>query len=289
MRKERFTHNTIKFALLRDGRYLTNGQHTLSAIILSGKTLVLPVQDYVVSSEDDIATLYYHEDTGRKRVFGDSVRALNLSEQLGLTRTQIQRVASALRWAKGNFGVDRKTYDYITQDDLLEWTPFYAWEIKAVHNAISPCTTDDRNIVCKQPVLAVALITMRYAPDLAREFWGQVAKDDGLKQYDARKTIRKWLQDNTADRGHKAAKPIYGHIVSRAVALAWNAFCEDRLLRFVMVRDTTKALELRNCGPFTGNQSENYIPLTESPNAAKGGSIQAQPVEVLSFPLMVQA
>jgi len=274
MQRKRFTTNTMKFALLKDGRYLVNGQHTLMAIAQSGITITLPVQDFVVDTDEDVARLYYHEDTNRRRSFHDSVRAMDFVDNLGLSQTQIKQTAAALRWARANFGAERKVYDYITQDDLLEWVPLYKWEINAIYQAISPCTKEDRNIIIKQPVLAVGLITMRYAPDKAREFWSQVAKDDGIERYDARKTIRSWLVAASVRR-FSTEQRVYGTEISRAVALAWNAWCDNRTLRYTIVRDTTKPLELRYCGPFNGNQSPNYIPLTESPNAVRERTAQA--------------
>jgi len=282
MRRGRFTTNTMKFAMYRDGRFLVNGQHTLTAIVSSGVTLVLPVQDFVVDSEDDIARLYYHEDTNRRRSFQDSVRAMDFTERLNLSQTQIKQTAAALKWVKSNFGVDRKMYDYITQDDLLEWVPVYTWEIEAIYDAISPCLKEERNIVIKQSILAVGLITMRYVPDKARVFWGQVAKDNGLERYDARKTLRSWLIANTTRR-FSSQQRIDAHTVSRVVALAWNAWCDGRSLRYMLVRDTTKPLELRYCGPFNGNQSPNYLPLSESPNKPRAEVVASQAADAAGF------
>ena len=129
-----------------------------------------------------------------------------------------------------------------------------------------------------KPVLAVGLITMRYAPDKARESFGPKSlkkKDDGIERY-ARKTIRSWLVAASVQVFDRA-KRVYGTEISRAVALAWNAWCDNRTLRYTIVRVTTKPLELRYCGPFNGNQSPNYIPLTESPNAVKGALLRRIP------------
>lgn len=280
MQRKRFTTNTMKFALLRDGRYLINGQHTLMAVIQSNTTITLPVQDFVVDTDDDVARLYYHEDTNRRRSFHDSVRAIEFVERLGINQTQIKQTAAALRWARSNFGADRKVYDYVTQDDMLEWVPMYKWEVNAIYQAISPCTKEDRNIIIKQPVLAVGLITMRYAPDKAKEFWAQVAQDDGMERYDPRKTIRSWLIASSIRKFASEGRVVQGTEISRAVALAWNAWCDGRTLRYTLVRDTTKPLELRYCGPFNGNQSPNYIPLSDSPNLERAESAKLQPTQV---------
>ncbi len=272
MRSGRFTSNTIKFGICNGGRYLINGQHTLSAIVQSGVTITLPVVDYVFETMEDIGYEYYHEDTNRKRNMGDSIRSMGMIERLGLTKTQIDKTASALKWVKANFGADRRTFDYVTQDDQLEWVPYYEWETKAIYSAITPCTGEMRNTILTQAVFSVALITMRYVPDVSRDFWSQVAKDDGLEQYDPRKSIRNWLLTVAVRRNRRgipSLRQVEPYAVSRHVINAWNAWCEGRSLRYVTIKDANRIVSMKQCGPFNGNQSANYLPLYVSPNIEK--------------------
>lgn len=266
MRRETFTTNTIKFAMYSDNRCMVNGQHTLRAIVASGKSIILPVQDFVVDGEPDIQSLYYHEDTNRKRTFADSVRVLDFVKETGLSNDQIVKGASALKWMKCSFGVDRVAYDSITQDDLLELVPLWKWEIKAIYSAITPCSKEIRQVILKQPVFSVALVTMRYAPREAREFWRQVAQDDGLEKHDPRKSIAQWLSKNLPRRGRFIASAQEPYVASRAIAIAWNTWCAGRELKALFVRDTMKPMELKKCGPYNGSQSGGFASIAPTPN-----------------------
>lgn len=278
----RFTTNTIKYAVLGTERYMINGQHTLTAIIKAGVSLPLPVEEFFVDSDEDIAMLYAHEDLQRKRGFADSMRAFDMPERLGLTRTYIENVASALKWCKSNFGADSKMFRSITQDDLREWVPNWAWEMKQMLRAISPCDSASRNLVLKQSVLSVALMTLRYSPDKATEFWRQVAQDDGLSRDDPRKTVREWLKNNTI-RPTNTSQSVSPISVSRYVALGWNAWYEGRPLKILRVRDTSAVLKLAGTS-FSGNQSENFLPLTKSSKVVASHASRQAPMDMPATP-----
>lgn len=265
MRRGTFTTNTIKFALLGDRRVMINGQHTLTAIVRSGKAVVLPVEDFTVSDEEDIATLYYHEDIGRRRTFADSIRAVSGSERFNLTHTQIKQVGAALKWIRSGFGVSRKDYNLCTQDDLLEWMPNWSWECRRLYQAITPCEGDARNMIIQQAVMSVALITFRYQPDLAFEFWRQVAQDDGLRNGDPRKAIHRFLR--TTKRSTMTQQRVDPRKISRRCANAWNAFVEGRDMHISQLRDATKPIVIAKT-TYSGNQNGNFLPLSPSPNLA---------------------
>lgn len=263
MRMGRFTTNTLKFAVLGTERIMTNGQHTLLAVVESGVTIVLPVNDFVVDSQDDVAKLYFHEDTQRRRNFGDSIRAMGLPFELDVSPTDIKRCASALRWIKGNFGVVRPAMNSVTFDDLHEWVPAWIHEAKLINTVISPCDTATRNMILSQAIYSVALVTARYSPERSVEFWRQVAQDDKLERYDPRKTIRNWLIANRRTESRTSLVSNY-YTISRGVALAWNAWSEGRTLRYTMVRDQTALLSIAGT-PYNGKQSADFLSLSSSP------------------------
>lgn len=262
MKSGQFTTNTIKFAILNSQRVMTNGQHTLLAVIESGSTVLLPVADFVVDSQDDIAKLYFHEDTQRRRNFGDSIRALALPESLKVSPTDIKRCASALKWIKGSFGVVRQTMNSISYDDFHEWVPLWINEAKLISAAISPCENDIRNMITAQSLYSVALITARYRPDMAVEFWKQVAQDDKLERYDPRKTIRNWCIANRAIASNDYR--ISGYVVSRAAILAWNAWIDGRTLRYINVKEKAGIVSIYGT-PYNGRQSADFLSLNASP------------------------
>lgn len=185
--------STIMFSSINGDYHLINGQHTLHAIVMSKKAQTLPVTYYSVQDEAEEAELYYRIDRQRKRSLADSIRSTELPERLGLTPTKMREIASALRFIKNGFGSQAKKNNFVSDDDLVEWLPMWAWECRQLYHAITPSSDRERNLIVRQAVFGVALITMRYQPEKAREFWYQVARDDGLERHDPRKTLRTWL------------------------------------------------------------------------------------------------
>ena len=271
MRSGNFTDSKIDVGVLNGSeRRLINGQHTLNAIVESGVSLDLSVIEHYAQNQDDLARLYETFDTQRRRNYVDSMRVYTLADELSLTETAVGYLAAALVWARSNFGIDGKMRKFITFKDRREWSRLWKWEMHAVLEAITPCESRIRTTLLKQSVLSVALITMRYQPDKAFAFWRQVAWQDGLKQYDPRQTLLKYLASTARSHQYDVEK-IKATEISRAVALAWNAYMSDRVWRYVLVRDKDKLMTLSGT-PYTGNQSPNYLSLAESPNKDKAVS-----------------
>lgn len=268
MRSGNFTDGKIDVGVLNGAeRMLLNGQHTLNAIIDSGVTLDLSVIEHYAQNEDDLKHLYETFDIQRKRTYADSMRVYALANHLGMTEAAVSDLGAALVWARCNFGIDNQTRKFITFRDRRDWSRFWSWEMNAFLDAIKPCESRVRTALLKQSVLSVALITMRYQPEKAFAFWRQVAWQDSLKQYDPRQTILRYLLTTVRTHGYDDVKVVASDI-SRAVALAWNAYMEKRLWRYVLIRDRDKLMTL-NGTPYNGNQSKNYLPLVESPNKDK--------------------
>lgn len=267
MKSGNFTDSKIDIGVLNNERSLLNGQHTMNAIIQSECTYDLTVTEHYAQNSDDLAHLYETFDLQRRRRYADSMRVYRLTEVLGMNSTSIENLGAALAWARSNFGADRMMKQMITFTDRREWSKLWKWEMHAILEAISPCDKYIRNTLLKQPVLSVALITMRYQPEKSFAFWRQVAWQDGLKQYDPRQTLRKYLAASTRTNEYSGNK-VEPYEISRAVALAWNAYMAYRVWRYVVVRDTTKLMTLAGT-PYNGNQSPHFLSLLESPNKDK--------------------
>ena len=74
-------NTTITFALLDGKSYLVNGQHTINAIVKSGCSVTLNIQEYSCRNEDEIDSLYARQDKHYKRTEGDSFHSLGLVEK----------------------------------------------------------------------------------------------------------------------------------------------------------------------------------------------------------------
>ncbi len=254
--------SSIMFAVLKGVQCLINGQQTLSAIIKSKISQTLPVVFYEVDSDKEVAELYFRIDRQRQRNLGDSIRATDLPRETGLSPSVIKVTMSALRHMRGNFGTNREIMRGVSDDDLVSWMPNWTWEVNMVRNSIMPCGDINIRMIEQQAVLSVAMITMRYQTQKAREFWRQVAQDDGLQKYDPRKTIRNYLISIRA--AYNQTKRVRAHEISRSVILAWNAYYEGRNLRYVQPRDITSPVRILGT-VFSGVQADNFVPLYPSP------------------------
>lgn len=251
--------NTIMFADV-GGKHnaLINGQHTMLAIDEIGTAYELPVVQYHCDTEDERAQLYYRADKPRRRNLGDSTRSLHLPSSLNLTPTQISLTVAAFRHIKGNWGTNRHVYGLMSDDKAISLIPFWRDDVASVYEAITPCNNEERRTIIRKAVLSVALITMHYSRDKAFGFWRQVAQDDGLERYDPRKTIRTWLHEKASSGGDRRTR-ILDNEVSRGVALAWNAHCENRTLRYINVKDVQKPIVLDGT-PYRGYQDKDFLP-----------------------------
>lgn len=254
----------IMFSVVNGEMHLINGQQTLNAIIKSGVSQSLPVMYYEVADESEEAKLYSRIDRQRKRNFSDSVRATGICAEVSMTPTMIAKTASALRYVKGGFGTIRGYARSVSDDDLLEWIPFWAWETRAIYNAITPCGSSDRSLIVQVPVFSVALMTIRYKPDRAREFWRQVAQDDGMERGDPRKSLRNWLLSLKRRRADASKQVDYPEI-SRGVAFAWNTWYAGKSLMNMPRRISVDKIKIAGTS-FNGAQGDDFLPIYPSPN-----------------------
>lgn len=246
MKSGRFLSNTIVLCENGDGkRYLTNGQHTLSAIIESGVSLALPVQIIKANDHDEIGQMYGRIDRGARRMISDSLRAHGLQQKLGMTRTDTERFASAARLVMCDFVNSPVRISLVQDDDLVEF--MIDWEITAksyLECVEGPLSTAMR----RRDVFSVGLATFRYVPESAQKFWEPVATDDALSVGDPRKTLNKWLANSGIQSGSVARKKRLVNTAEgiRSCAIAWNAWRRGRDLSFIRVLSTTSDFVLQD-------------------------------------------
>lgn len=233
MQHRRFTQGTqVAFGRLKDRLYLVNGQHTMHAIVKSGLTQYLAVLIEDVETYDDLGPLYNRFDNQATRTWHDSVRAMGISDKTSLTDAQAAATLSAVLLIQtgfrvptiSNFPTEMKSRDARFQA-AKPWWPYaekYFALIEGADNFIRPRLK-------RQAVVAVALMTLKYQPEIAPDFWIGVANDDGLRRGDPRKTLFRHLIENTSG---KLGSP---SIQLRAIATTWNAWMENRQLTFIRV------------------------------------------------------
>jgi hypothetical protein len=65
---------------------------------------------------------------------------------------------------------------------LRDWASEARTYFELVHGG----ETANMYLFLRAPVIACALLTLRYSPDRARDFWYEIARDDGLTAHDPR-------------------------------------------------------------------------------------------------------
>src|SRR5580765_1082913 len=172
---------------------ILNGNHTLEAIWVSGLPQPLSITYHPVADIDEAARIYSSFDNQKIRTIKHSIRASGHDKgfvNLSRDTKDDAAVGSALRvilqdWCQGQ----GRNYKIANRLDINDMVPFYHDACVNLSEVIDGCTEVQRKLTKTAPVMAVAIETMRWQVDLAREFWGNFAQDNGLYRGMPEKTL----------------------------------------------------------------------------------------------------
>ncbi len=259
MREGRFVQTAEIHIMYCNGEpHLVNGQHTCAAIIDYGKPVRVTVRKTSTGEPGQLALMYsFGHDNGRKRSFTDGLGAYNMGEQLGLGNYQTERVAAAMKFIRDGYGKPtRYQAAPLTEivDAMSDWAPYARmfW-----NNAMAPAGELQRikTGIDKMSVLSVLLVTYRYKPLEAREFWVALISpglDDADPRWYARRVVGESVQRANYDIG-QAKTPEF---VARRLAKCWGAFIGGkRMGQMPRVSDIDpKARIVIDGSPYNGRQ-----------------------------------
>lgn len=245
---------------------MVNGQHTCSAIIKYGKAVEVTVRHTDVASEDEIALVYaYGHDNGLKRSPADALSAFNLSGRFAISKSQTRALSSAMRhiyvgfdWDKRDGGKIAPTPVTEIEDQMRHWV-----ETMRAFDALPAPQSRVHKTVYQRSIYAVALVTMRFAPERAAEFWTGVFNPTGLVWEDPRAVCNRMLEKLISTPGGKTADIF---VKSRMVAACWNAYWNDATLRKApsIPQDMWHAPIKLLGTPYDGKQQAPWWPDTAS-------------------------
>lgn len=229
-----FTPGTqLHFALLDRRYHCIDGQHRLRGVERAQTPVEFSILVTEVKDEAELNALYYrHDVVTRKRSWGDVVRAADVGELREVTNREAEAVLAAMVPIACGFKAPKasaKAVEFRSPDRRFEAARHWWTTAKQFLAAIDNADTRTKKALLRQPVMSVGLMTFKYQAEIAREFWEGVARDDGLRQEDPRKTLLKYLAERSIGGGNSAAE------MMRGVASAWNAFYEKRRLKFIRV------------------------------------------------------
>jgi hypothetical protein len=271
----------LRFARLPTGRtFLVNGYTRLAAVIQGGFELPFTITLVDVANASEAAAEYATLDAHRVRQTKDLLRGHELEETIGLSLSDQERVArTAAIVASGFQPISSLAFARTIQfrlPYLLEWAPFARVVTNATHTGHSLDPAGLR--IFNAPIFGVALVTARFQPDKALEFWRAVAANDGLRRGDADWVLRDFL----ARLSTATVRDYPG--MERRVAACWNAYMEERQLAFSRVEQnidgTWSPIKLVGT-PYSGQRTiqlygnGTLIPGTE-PEDQRTGAIYAR-------------
>lgn len=234
---------TINIAELMDGTshfVLTNGQHTLQAIIDSGKPQWLTIVRRRVKNLKEAGVSYSRLDIQATRRPAQRLRALGLPEIEKLTDQQCSSLISAIKLLLANFehkpsatiagtrrGPSRAIFKSAKR--WAEGIEEYKEAIRKYLSAIEYASDgNQKRRLMRSSCLAVGLATMRYQPSKAWDFWASTAAEDGLRANQPEKRLGDWLRVNKGGSGGIAVHQ------AKCLARCWKAFYEGVSLTRIM-------------------------------------------------------
>lgn len=230
-----FTDNLVQIANLNGKSYLTNGQHTMMAIVEADIPIEIVVATYFVESVDDVAELYYTTDINNKRTLHDMYRTKGLNESLGYTAQELGCFGGALRLAESGFS--RHEAQLMSYDDLAEkmyeWKPYCDKYLDIIRGCV--LTTAG---MMRKPIMAVGLVTTRYASEKNEDFWRVVGNNDNTTQGDPRRVLHYFLMQTKIVGGGME------YVVSRSVVKCWNAYFSGKQMQYIRASATGSSIKL---------------------------------------------
>lgn len=232
MQAGRFQHTAeVHMAYVNGQPSMLNGKHTCHAIVKFGKPVNVTLRK-TYTTAGQLAALYaLGHDNQLRRLFSDQMGAYGLVEETGLTRSQLDSLSAALKAIRHNFKLRHagRGENELSPVEMMtvvrEWSEF----MMQLDNHITPCNKMTLRALRSKSVLPIGLITVRYQPDKACDFWSAIARPDELKYADSRSQARRIVDGLPDLRSTKSEL----EKVPGKIARCWNAFFQGRLLEVV--------------------------------------------------------
>lgn len=235
--------------------YLIDGQHRLMALAMgdtANQRFVIVHHQLNGNKEEQLAELYSRIDQGLKRSFSDVSDAWNLLEATGLdNKTQLNQLAAGCKVLNGNWTDSRRLDLEILVSMVIEWSQYAKMFYESIREG------ELGSLILKSPVMAVALVTFKYQPELSYEFWHQVAYNDMIGRADPRARLHKFLWDARVISNNKGVRYSlfeFGLVCARC----WNAFLDKQeLTKLYIPNMPPEGYLIKKTGVYIGYNSSD--------------------------------
>lgn len=244
----RFREKTqINFCKLGDSFFLTNGQHTLSAIVKAQQSVLLSVVVLDVQSKEQIADDFTRHDTHLTRQLAVSLVAHEINKKLEVTATELNWITAAVNYYAWMIGASSlKSNTQMTNDVKLSQVLQYGELARSALRTYHEPNAKRRDYMVKRTTLACAMHVYNWNPDVCIAFYGEISKDNGLLIGDPRKTLLDYMRETRSyytDGRLSGKKAVPYHYFVKAHAIAFNAFINRRQLKIIRVNpEATEAI-----------------------------------------------
>jgi len=229
----RFMEGTkIHICVLGDDRFLINGQHTLNALIQSGKQQTLGVQTTICSDSTQVADCFAHEDGHLRRSKRTVYRGYNISKILGLSLADSELFASACEFLFMDLTgtlEDRKP----TPIEIIHIAQQLKWRFDKIKIA-----TRRGSVPYSVGVTGLGLATAN--AEYYHEFWDGVATGEQFTRNDPRKAYRDFLMGD-----HKTALQKQSWVKNSLALFKVGAFCFNKFAAGKEIRQMNVASALQ--------------------------------------------
>jgi len=218
----------IVFGINRNGQYIVDGQHTLTAVILSGMPIQAIVKKVDCPTHKDLALLWQQYDGGIPRGLADYVRSEIGALDIGWSPTFGAIIAGAAVIATR--GISAKL---ITKSEKVKLIKDYLGDGAFVKDITGENFSSAKHMK-RQAVVAVMILSYRISKKDARLFWEKVKTGEMLEITSPEYHLRNFLM-TSAIKGvslTKMANPREFYVRS---VKAWNCFRSGKkmsLLRY---------------------------------------------------------
>jgi hypothetical protein len=240
-------------------RFLINGRHTLTALSeTTGAPIWLQIEEHQVPTLEDVAWLYQTYDTGMPRSLPDLYRADPGLLAHHFPPTAIRQLAGASTHLAWGFTRSRSHahalhLHALLRDIRVKIALMESWhaELALVRQDLDRKPRSVTKYLDRAAVMAIMLVTYRYAPAQAQQFWPRLASDSGLVSGDPAHTLLRWLRDTDAHQLRLDDYPRYP-------AAAWNAFVAHKTLGRMRADEGSVPLTLAGT-PHQGKAHLAYV------------------------------
>lgn len=229
----------VDFAALGDDLILVNGYHRMRAQVACGRPVEWTVVIHRCISMGEVRSLYHKFDTNtRIRQAPQILAGCGFSEGHNLPKNIASALYNAVPIIAANFSKLVKDRDILTSrvvERRIEMATEYARAASMYDQCLKGCAVKLKGKFLVAGTAAVALVTLRYQPIKANEFWRGAAENNGLLRGDPRLTLHNDLLSRARNAGSAVqafASPAY----------AWNAWFDDREIKVIKIyKEQTRA------------------------------------------------